>query len=189
VLGFYFVFFVLVTTLFACSQIGAARREEAGEQLETVLALPVSRTGWLGGRLLLAVAGAAALGLAAGLLAWAGAAAQSAGVSLTRLLEAGLNCLPTAVFFLGLGALAYALVPRSGTAIAYGLVVLAFVWDLLGSLVGAPHWLLQLTPFEHVGLVPAGPFKWEAALVLLAVGAGTSGLALASFRRRDLREN
>src|SRR5262249_49006909 len=131
-LGFYFVFFVLVISLFACSQVGAARREEAGQQLETTLALPVGRTGWLGGRLPLAVAGSMAPGLVAGLLAWAGAAAQNAGVSLPRLLEAGLNCLPTAFFFLGIGALAYALIPRSGTAIAYGLVVIAFVWDLLG---------------------------------------------------------
>ncbi len=188
-LGFYFVFFVLVTSLFACSQVGAARREEAGQQLETLLALPVSRTGWLGGRLGLAAVGAAALGVTAGVLSWAGAAAQSAGVSLPRLLEAGLNCLPTALFFLGIGALAYALAPRSGTAIVYGLVVLAFIWDLLGSLVGAPHWLLELTPFEHVGLVPAGSFNWEAALVLVAIGVAASGLALAAFRRRDLREN
>jgi ABC-2 type transport system permease protein len=188
-LGFYFVFFVLATSLFACSQVGAARREEAGQQLETTLALPVGRAGWLAGRLVLAAAGVVVLGLAAGALAWAGAAAQGAGVSLPSLLEAGLNCAPTAVLFLGLGTLAYALVPHAGTAIAYGLVTLAFVWDLLGSLLGAPSWLVQLTPFEHVGLVPAGPFRWEAALMMLAIGAGASAAALAAFRRRDLQES
>ena len=53
------------------------------------------------------------------MLAWAGAASQGADVSLARMLEAGANCLPVAVLFLGLGALALALAPRAGTTIAY----------------------------------------------------------------------
>ena len=51
-----FIFFILAVSLFVCAQIGAARQEEADERLETLLALPVGRSGWLGGRLLLAVA-------------------------------------------------------------------------------------------------------------------------------------
>jgi ABC-2 type transport system permease protein len=185
-LSFYFIFFVLVISLFACSQVGAARHEEAEQQLETILALPVGRSRWLGGRLALGAAGCAALGLVAGLLSWAGAAAQNAGVSLGGLLEAGLNCLPAALLFLGAGALAYAVFPRAGSAIAYGLVTIAYLWNLLGSLLGAPQWLVELTPFEHVGLVPAEPFRRGAALAMLAIGAGAGVAALAAFRRRDL---
>ena len=51
--------FVLAIGLFACSQIAAARREEADQRLETLFALPVGRAGWLGGRLALAVLGSA----------------------------------------------------------------------------------------------------------------------------------
>ena len=54
-LAFVFIFFVLAVSLFVCAQIGAARHEEADERLETLLALPVSRRRWLGGRLVLAV--------------------------------------------------------------------------------------------------------------------------------------
>ena len=50
-LGFIFLFFVLAVSLFGVSQVAAARNEEAGEQLETLLALPVGRGRWLGGRL------------------------------------------------------------------------------------------------------------------------------------------
>ncbi len=185
-LGFYFLFFVLVISLFACSQVAAARREEADQQLETLLTLPVGRTSWLGGRLLLAAAAAAVLALVAGATAWAGAAAQSAGVPLPRMLEAGANCLPAAILFLGLGVLAYALWPRAGAGLAYGLVVVAFVWSLLGALVGAPRWLLDSTPFQHVGLVPAEPFRTTAALAMVAIGIGGCIGALAAFRRRDL---
>jgi ABC-2 type transport system permease protein len=185
-LSFYFLFFVLAISLFACSQIGAARREEADQQLEMVLAQPVGRRRWLGGRLGLAAAGCAVIGLAAGLLAWVGAAAQGAGVSLPDLLGAGLNTLPTALLFLGLGALAYALLPRAGAAVAYALVLVSFLWELLAALLGAPRWLLDATPFQHIGLVPAQPFRAAAAATMLAIGAASALAALAAFRRRDL---
>jgi ABC-2 type transport system permease protein len=102
------------------------------------------------------------------------------------MLEAGANCLPVALLFLGIAALAYAVVPRASAVIAYGLVIVAFLWQLVGSLVGAPKWLVDLTPFEHVGLVPTQPFRLGAALVMLAIGAVSALAAIGVFRRRDL---
>jgi ABC-2 type transport system permease protein len=185
-LGVTFIFFVLTVSLFACAQIGAARREEADQQLETLLALPVSRHRWLGGRLVLAVAGAAAIALAAGLLTWVGAESGGVNISLWKLIEAGANCLPVTLLFLGVAALTYALVPRASGAIVYALVTAAFLWNLLGSLLGAPHWLLALTPFEHVGLVPAEPLRMGAAAIMIAIGLLAALAALNVFRRRDL---
>ncbi len=185
-LAFVFIFFILAVSLFACAQIGAARHEEADQQLETLLALPVSRRGWLGGRLLLATCAAAAISFAAGLLAWVGAASQGVNVSLPRMLEAGANCLPAALLFLGVAALAYAIVPRASAAIAYGLVSVTFLWQLVGSLLGAPKWLVNLTPFAHIGLVPAQPFRATAAAIMLALGAAGALAALSIFARRDL---
>lgn len=185
-IGLSFLFFVLAVSLFSCAQIAAARHEEAEERLETLFALPVDRHRWLAGRLALALAGAVAISLAAGVLAWAGAALQNADVSLTSMLEAGANCLPVALLFLGLGALAFALIPRASAGIAYGLVAVAFVWQLFGGLLGAPHWLLDLSPFQHVGLVPAQAFKLQAAAIMLALAALSAAVALWLFRRRDL---
>jgi ABC-2 type transport system permease protein len=185
-LGFYFLLFVLAISLYACAQVAAIRREEADQQLETLLAFPVGRRRWLLERLTLATAGAAALALTIALLAWAGAASQHAHVSLARLLEAGANCLPTALLFLGVATLAYALLPRASSGLAYGLVTLAFVWELFGSLLGAPHWLLNATPFQHVGLVPAQPFRAAAAAAMLAIAAGTGLVGIYVFGRRDL---
>jgi ABC-2 type transport system permease protein len=185
-LGFTFIFFVLAVSLFCCMQIAATRREEAEQRLETVLALPVGRPGWLAGRLLLAAAGAAAVALAAGVLAWAGAASQGADVALSSMLEAGANCLPVALLFLALGALAFALAPRASTGIAYGLVGGAFAWELFGSLLEVPRWLLALSPFHDVGLVPGQPFDATGAAVMVAIAAVAGLAALAVFRRRDL---
>ncbi len=185
-LAFSFSFFVLVASLFSCSQIAAARHEESEERLETLLALPVGRRRWLTGRLALAAGGAIALSVVAGLLAWLGAATQNVAPTLPRMLEAGVNCLPVAILFLGIAALAYGLAPRAAAGIAYGLVTVAFLWQLIGSLLGAPKWLVEITPFAHVAAVPVQSFRGGAAAVMVAVGLLAAVAALAAFGRRDL---
>lgn len=185
-LGLYFLFFVLGISLFACSQISAARREESEGRLETLFALPVARRVWLAGRLLVGAAAAAVLSLGAGLIAWAAAASQGADVPFLGMLEAGTNCLPASLLFLALGALAFALAPRAAAGVAYLMVGIAFLWELVGALLGAPGWALALSPFHGVGLVPAQPFKGVEALVMLAVAAAAALAAVAAFARRDL---
>jgi ABC-2 type transport system permease protein len=185
-LSFIFLFFVLAASLMGVSQIAAARAEEAGEQLETLLALPVGRARWLGGRLVLAASGIAAVSLVAGVLAWAGAVSGGARLSFPRMVEAGVNCLPVAVLFLGLAALCYGLIPRASTGVAYALVSVSFLWQLVGALLGAPHWLVELSPYEHVGLVPVQPFRAGAAIVMLAIALAAALAAIGLFRRRDL---
>jgi polyether ionophore transport system permease protein len=185
-LAFIFFFYVLGISLFACAQIGNARHEEASQQLETLLALPVGRTGWLAGRLLIAACACAVISLLSGLLTWAGATAGGTSVPVGQMLEAGANCLPAALLFLGIAALAYAAAPRVSAAIGYGVIVLTFLWQAVGALLGAPGWLVGLTPFAHIGLVPAAPFRAAAAVVMIGIGLAATVAALAVFRRRDL---
>lgn len=185
-LGLYFLFGALAFALFGCAQVAAARREEAEGRLETLLALPVGRRLWLAGRLALAIAGALLLALVAGLTAWVGAATRGAGVSLPRVLEASLNCLPAALLFLGLAALGFAVWPRAGAGIGYALVGAAFIWQLVGAVMNVPSWTLGLSPFHHIGLVPAQPFRAGAAAVMLAIAVAALALADWRFRRRDL---
>lgn len=184
--GLCFLFFVLAVSLFSCSQLAASRREESEERLETLLALPVDRRRWLAGRLALALGGALALSLTAGVFAWLGGAIENAHIPITSMLEAGFNCLPVALLFLGLAALAFALHPRSSAGIAYGLLAAAFLWQLFGGVLEAPHWALDLSPFEHVGLVPAQPFRAGDAAAMLGLAGATSVAALWAFTRRDL---
>jgi hypothetical protein len=61
-----------------------------------------------------------------------------------------------------------------------------FLWQLVGSLLGAPRWLADLTPFAHVGLVPTQSFRVGAAVAMLAIGALSALAAIGIFRRRDL---
>lgn len=185
-LSFVFIVFVFATCLFVCAQVGAARQEEADQQLELLLACPVSRYRWLAGRMVIAGAAVCVLGGLAGLLTWAGAASQGLDVPLRSLLEAGANCVPVSVAVLGVTALVYATLPRASTALSYALVTAAFLWYLVGSLLGLPKWVVGLTPFTHIGLVPAESFRLYAALVMAGVGVAAAGAGLAVFRRRDL---
>jgi ABC-2 type transport system permease protein len=185
-LALIFFVYVLGISLFACTQLGAARREEASQQLETLLALPVGRTGWLSGRLLLAACATVVIALLTGLLTWAGVVAGGTSVSLGQMLEAGANCLPVAALFLGIATLAYAAAPRAAAAISYGLLVLSFLWQAVGALLGAPSWLVGLTPFGHVALVPAESFRAVDAVVMIGIGVAAAAAGLAVFRRRDM---
>jgi ABC-2 type transport system permease protein len=184
--GLYFLFGALAFSLFCCAQVGAARREESEGRLETLFALPVGRRPWLAGRIALAAAGSVLLAVVAGVAAWAGAAGQGAGLSFGRVLEASFNCLPAALLFLGLATLAFTAWPRAGPGIGYALVGTAFVWQLVGAILSVPSWTLGISPFNHIGLVPAQPFRAGAAALMLAVAAAALALADWCFRRRDL---
>ena len=138
------------------------RQEEANQRVEGVLAQPVGRRRWLGGRVLVALLGVVAISLTAAVFGWAGAASAGADVSLLRRLDAGANALPVALLFLGLAVRAYALAPRASRDIAYGALTVALLWHLVGSLTGAPLWLVDVTPFAHAAL----SFRPAAAAVL-----------------------
>lgn len=185
-LSFVFIVFIFAICLFVCSQVGAARREEADQQLETLLAQPVSRYRWLAGRMVIAAVAAGVLSGLSGLLMWVGAASQGLHISLPRLLEAGGNGVPLSLLALGTAALLYALWPRASTAASYALVSMAFLWYLVGSVFDVPKWLVGITPFQHIGLVPVQSFRVEDAIVMVVIGALAAAAALAAFRRRDL---
>jgi ABC-2 type transport system permease protein len=185
-LSFLFSLLGVFVCVFVCTQIAAARQEEASQRLETVLAGPAGRRPWLAGRAVLTLLGAAALAVACGVPAWAGARTAGVHLALGRSLEGGANMLPIATLFLGIAALAYAAAPRWSGLISYGVLAVSYLWELVGALTGAPRWLLDVTPFAHVGLVPNEPFRVIATVVMVAIAVVAGGVALELFRRRDL---
>jgi ABC-2 type transport system permease protein len=185
-IGYVFLFYVLAACLVATTNLMAAREEEGSERLEILLANPVSRNRWLGGRLVIAFLAATAVALVAGLLSWAGASTQNAPVELASMLGAAANCVPIAMLFLGLLTLVYGFVPRLTSGFAFSAIGLSFLWGLFGPLLMAPHWVLNLSPFHHVAAVPVQTIDAQSAAVMALVGvlallAGTYG-----FRKRDL---
>jgi ABC-2 type transport system permease protein len=186
--GLSFLLFELAVPLFAVAQVSALRREESEQALETLLALPVGRCRWLSGRLALAAGGAAAVALSAALFGWIGVTASGESLSLPEMLEASVNCFAMATLFLGLAVLLFGIAPRAASASAYVLVTVGFLWQLFGALLSLPHWALDLTPYAHLGLAPAQPFRPVPALILVLIGVVSASAGVAAFRRRDLAQ-
>jgi putative exporter of polyketide antibiotics len=133
-----------------------------------------------------AAAGPAAVGLAAGVLAWAVTAAQSGDVSLAEMLGAGANTLPAALLFLVIGALAFALAPR-----ATAMIPMASSASPSCGSCSAHCWMCRpgrspSPPSTRSALAPGESFKAGAATIMLGLAALLCVAALWAFRRRDL---
>lgn len=185
-LGLPFSIIVVFVALVAAQQAGAAREDEAEGRLETLLAQPLGRQHWLGGRIAASVAVLVVVVTVVGLAAGIGVAIRGESVDVWRLALASANLLPVSVFVFGLGLAAYGLRPRITAAVAYGAVVGGFLLELVGAILELPEWILVLSPFHHVEPAPAVDPALGANAVLLALAAVLARAGLVGFRRRDL---
>jgi ABC-2 type transport system permease protein len=184
--GVAFLLAATVVALMGAGQLGAASEEETSGRLAHVLAGPVRRVAWLGGRLGLAAAGIVVAGVLAGVGAWAGATTQGVDLGLGTLVVAGLNVVPTALVVLGLGAVVLAVAPRAAAPTVYLVVIGSLLVDLLASMVSGLAWAANASVFHTMVLAPASdPDPVTLAVTtLLAALLGTAAVAL--FARRDL---
>ncbi len=81
--------------------------------------------------------------------------------------------------------LLYGLVSR-WARVAWLALVFCVVVMFFGELLRFPQWVLDISPFSHLALVPAEPFAWAPALWVLATAAGVTVAGLAALRHRDL---
>ena len=189
VLGVCFLVLAVLIAFAAAGQVTAARAEESSGRLDHLLAGPVSRYRWLGGRLLVAVVALLAGGVAAGVFAWLGAASQHSGTSLATLLDAGLNLLPPAITVGGIGVLAFGAWPRRTAVVVYTVLTWALLADIAGGFGGsgaASRWLLDTSVFHQMTSAPAASPNWTVNGVMMAVGVGCALLGGLAFNRRDL---
>lgn len=117
---------------------------------------------------------------------WNGQAWADGRLSFGSVLGASLALLAPAVAFLGLGVADFGTTPRLAAAAVPGMVGLAFVVQLVGVLVRAPSWLLDLSSFHHLSAAPAASLNVAPMLVLVGVGILGVLLGATGFGRRDL---
>ncbi len=187
VLGVCFLVLAVLIAFVAVGQLTAARSEESEGRLDHLLVRPVSRSSWLGRRVLVAVAVLVVAGAGAGAFAWLGAASQHAGVEFTTLLGAGLNLVPPAITILGLGVLTFGVRPRATTIVVYTLLGWSLLVVIVGGIGAANHWVLDTSVFHQMASAPAVPPHWEANGVMTAIGVAGALLGGFAFRRRDLQ--
>jgi ABC-2 type transport system permease protein len=185
-LGLVFVVAAGLVAIAVAGQISALRNEESAGHLENLLVRPVARWRWLAVRLGVGAGLVVLASVVAGLAAWVGAATQNSGLGLGELLQAGLNVTPPAIFVLGIGALAFGLVPRWAIAVVYALVVWSFIAETVSSITTSGHWLGDTSPLAHITPAPAAEPNWAAGAWLVGLGLAAAAAGVVAFGRRDL---
>jgi polyether ionophore transport system permease protein len=163
-------------------------QEESSQRAETLLAGAVGRSRWLASHLAIALTGSGVAMLVAGLAAGLtyGVATHDIGGKLLMVVATAAVQLPAAWLLAAVTVAVFGLVPRL-TPVAWGVLVGFVALYLLGSLSGAPQWLLDLEPFAHIPRVGGGDFTAVPLALLLMIDGTLIGLGAAAFRHRDLR--
>ena len=63
--------------------------------------------------------------------------------------------------------------PRFAAApfpLAYGLIAWSFLVELVGSMVKANHYFMDLSIFHHMALAPAAEIRWDSAAIFVGFG-------------------
>ncbi len=185
-LGIAFFIFMLIIMAYVASAVASMRSDEANGYLDNFLVRPVSRQYWLWSRLSLIVTTLLAAAILAATAIWLVLGSNHYGITFHDLVSAGLNALPAAVFTLGVAVLAFGVLPRFTSVIAYGVIVWSFIVQLLSSGTNLSHWLLDTSIFTHVAFAPATDPKWSAGWILILLGVLIASIGAFVFNRRDL---
>ena len=101
-------------------------------------------------------------------------------------LAGSLNTAPIAWLAVGAAAFAVGALPSVVGPIGALPVVGGFLLNIVAQGTWSPGWLVQLSPFSHLGAVPRTPPNWQGMSMLAAVGAILVVMGVACYTRRDL---
>lgn len=176
---------VLVGYAIAC--IHGDYDDETSNRLDLPYSNPVTRTGWAGSTVVTVTGALIVLTVVLGLATWAGSAMASAGLSAGDSLAAAANVLPAVILFLGIAMLLHGVRPSWAAGVTGVLAIGLFLVEMIGPGMSWPNWLLDLSPFHHLALVPAEPAGWTALVVMLCIAVAAAALGLFSYAHRDLQ--
>jgi ABC-2 type transport system permease protein len=135
---------------------------------------------------LIALAGTTVLMTVVGLFAgFAHGAATGNMAELGRVLVAFLLQLPAVWVLTGIAVAVFGLAPML-IMTGWGALVLFVVLGQLGSILGLPEWMMDISPFSHSPQLPGGEVTTTPLLLLMAIAAVLVVTGLSAFRRRDI---
>ncbi len=70
--------------------------------------------------------------------------------------------------------------------LAWALLLVGFVVGELGPTMDLPGWLVDVSPFAHLGQLPGGDFAALAAAVMTLAAAGLTAAGALAYGRRDV---
>ena len=107
------------------------------------------------------------------------------GGAMLRLALPAMTFAPAVLVLSGLARLLYGVVPRAAP-LAWAALLLAWVVLLFGDVFDLPQWLQDLSPFEHLALVPLQDFSVAPFAAVSVVAALLSVVGQFAFLRRDV---
>lgn len=176
----------LIGTGYSIQSILRLRSEETALRAEPVLASPVSRTRWAAAYIQVALTGSVVvLAVAGGSIGISAAIATHDSSLVTRVLGASLAYTPAMWVLVAVGVALSGQLPRVAVG-TWASVVVAFVITMFAALLNLPQWIVDLSPFEHVPLMPAQRFAWTPIVVLLTATGALGTVGIIGLRRRDI---
>jgi ABC-2 type transport system permease protein len=186
-LGVVFLIGMTIMLLLVTATLNSLRSDEAEGYLDNLLVRPVSRSEWLGGRLVLVAGNIIAAGMALAIGSWLGSHLVHNGLTFNTMLQAGINAMAPVVLLAGGGVLLFGFVPRFTAIGLYAVVGWSFLMDMLGSLGNLNHWLLDTSILHHVALAPVVSPDWHAVFLFVCMGLALGTAGWLRFLRRDLQ--
>ncbi|WP_033343106.1 hypothetical protein [Catenuloplanes japonicus] len=189
VTGFTATIFALLAVpvgAFAAVRMAAYAAAETDRRLTLIAAGPLARLRLLGAEAGVTAGGALVLVSVAAAATWAGVAATGGGLPLGDALAGTFNTLPIVALSLGAAVLALGAAPRL-TALAGALPATGgFLWKVTADSIGAPDWVVGLSPFAHLAPVPLASADWTATGAMVMIAVALSAVGAVAYRRRDL---
>ncbi|GEL20238.1 ABC transporter permease [Pseudonocardia asaccharolytica] len=179
-------YIALGSAAFAVTSVLRLRAEETAGRVEPLLAASLGRARWLGGGLLVTLAGSTLLLLAGGLATGIAAAVTLGDGGLVAVMTgAGLAYLPAVLVVGGVAAALVGLVPRL-SALAWVVLGYALLAGMFGALLDLPTWAMRLSPLDWVPALPGESLDVAPLGGLTVLAAALVAAGLAGIRRRDL---
>ncbi len=176
----------VVVSAYGISSVMRLRAEETAGRAEPILATGTSRLRWAASHVLIGLAGTTVLMTVVGLFAgFAHGAATGDMAELGRVLAAFLVQLPAVWVLTGIAVAVFGLAPMLVMA-GWGALVLFVVLGQLGSILGLPEWMMDISPFSHSPQLPGGDVTATPLILLTAIAAVLVVTGLSAFRRRDI---
>jgi putative exporter of polyketide antibiotics len=102
------------------------------------------------------------------------------------LLEAAANMIAPCLLTLSIAVLAFGLIPRYTTLVAYCVIGWSLLITLVASGTSISHWVLDTSILHQVALAPAVSPNWAVNAVMFVLAIVFSVAGLFFFNTRDL---
>ncbi|WP_305092250.1 ABC transporter permease [Prescottella sp. R16] len=176
----------MIASAYAISAALRPRAEELAGRVEPLLSTALTRLRWTASHVTVTLVGSAVVVAAAGLgMGVMYAIVAGDGSQVVRLFAATLAYLPAVWLLAGVTVVLYGFVPRAAVA-AWTALAFCFVVLMFGVTLRFPSWLMSVSPFDNLPLVPAVAFDPVPAAVTTGVAVLLCTAGLLAFRRRDV---